>query len=115
MINCIEYTQKRIVLSCCIGGFVTFGPGLTCCAAQADAEEPSWEMAEGDMVTRWAKEVSPNNALPEYPRPMMRRELKMLKALKTGTNVIAVHCHNEHHPQYIDVGIVDVIPNKEEK
>jgi len=24
-----------------------------------------------------------------------------------------VHCHNEHHPQYIDVGIVDVIPNKE--
>ncbi len=40
---------------------------------------------------------------------------KMLKALKTGTNVIAVHCHNEHHPQYIDVGIVDVIPNEEKQ
>jgi hypothetical protein len=40
---------------------------------------------------------------------------KMLRALKTGTNVIAVHCHNEHHPQYIDVGIVDVIPNQEKK
>ncbi|MBL7154324.1 MAG: glycoside hydrolase family 2 [Phycisphaerae bacterium] len=38
---------------------------------------------------------------------------KMLRVLKTGTNTVAVHCHNEHHPQYIDVGIVDVILNKE--
>ena len=74
MINYIEYTQKRIVLSCCIAAFVTFGPGLMCCAAEADAEKPSWEMVKGDMVTRWAKEVSPTNALPEYPRPMMRRK-----------------------------------------
>ena len=35
---------------------------------------------------------------------------EMLKMLKTGTNCIAVHCHNEHHPQYIDVGIVDILP-----
>ena len=74
MINCIEHTQKSIVLSCCIAAFVTFGPGLMCCAAEADAEKPSWEMVKGDMVTRWAKEVSPTNALPEYPRPVMRRE-----------------------------------------
>ncbi len=74
MINCIEYTQKRIVLACCIAAFLTFGPGLMCCAVEADAEKPSWEMVEGDMVTRWAKEVSPTNALPEYPRPVMRRE-----------------------------------------
>lgn len=40
---------------------------------------------------------------------------KMLDALKTGTNVIAVHCRNEHHPQYIDVGIVDVIPNSDKQ
>ena len=25
-------------------------------------------------MTRWAKEVSPENAWPEYPRPQMRRE-----------------------------------------
>jgi len=74
MVNCIEYTQKRIVLACCIAAFVTFGPGLMCCAAEADAEKPSWEMVKGDMVTRWAKEVSPTNALGEYPRPVMRRE-----------------------------------------
>ena len=36
---------------------------------------------------------------------------KIRKALRAGTNVMAVHCHNEHHPQYIDVGIVDVIPD----
>jgi hypothetical protein len=34
---------------------------------------------------------------------------QMSKALTAGTNTIAVHCHNEHHPQYIDVGIVDVL------
>ena len=71
MINCIEYMQKRIVLACCIAAFATFGPGLMCCAAEADAEKPSWEMVKGNMVTRWAKEVSPTNALPEYRRPMI--------------------------------------------
>lgn len=34
----------------------------------------------------------------------------MSKALKAGKNIIAVHCHNEHHPQYIDAGIIDVLP-----
>jgi len=74
MINCTEYTQKRIGLACCIAAFAAFGPGLMCSVAEADAEKPSWEMVAGDMVTRWAKEVSPANALPDYPRPMMRRE-----------------------------------------
>ena len=38
---------------------------------------------------------------------------KIRNALKVGTNVVAIHCHNEHHPQYIDLGMVDVIPNNE--
>jgi hypothetical protein len=33
-----------------------------------------------------------------------------VKSLKTKGNVIAVHASNEHHPQFIDVGIVDVLP-----
>src|SRR6516164_1910839 len=33
-----------------------------------------WKPAEGPLATRWAKEVSPDKALPEYPRPQMVRK-----------------------------------------
>jgi hypothetical protein len=33
-----------------------------------------WEPAKGRLMTRWAKDVSPEKALPEYPRPQMVRE-----------------------------------------
>jgi len=33
-----------------------------------------WKPVEGKIMTRWAKAVSPDNALPEYPRPQMRRD-----------------------------------------
>ncbi|MBN2577986.1 MAG: glycoside hydrolase family 2 [Pirellulales bacterium] len=39
-------------------------------AARAD----QWRMAPGPLVTRWAKDVSPDHALPEYPRPQMVRK-----------------------------------------
>ena len=32
-----------------------------------------WQPAAGPLLTRWAHEVSPDNALPEYPRPQMAR------------------------------------------
>ncbi len=32
-----------------------------------------WKPADGPLMTRWAKEVSPENVLPEYPRPQMTR------------------------------------------
>ena len=32
-----------------------------------------WQPADGPLMTRWAKEVSPENAHPEYPRPQMVR------------------------------------------
>lgn len=32
-----------------------------------------WQPAPGRLMTKWAKEVSPQNAHPEYPRPMMVR------------------------------------------
>jgi hypothetical protein len=34
----------------------------------------SWQPAEGPLKTRWAKDVSPRNAHPEYPRPQMVRK-----------------------------------------
>jgi beta-galactosidase/beta-glucuronidase len=33
-----------------------------------------WSIAGGNIITRWAKEVSPDNVLPEYPRPQMVRD-----------------------------------------
>ena len=32
-----------------------------------------WKPAAGPLKTRWAKDVSPENVLPEYPRPQMVR------------------------------------------
>lgn len=33
-----------------------------------------WKPAQGQMMTRWAADVSPQNALPDYPRPQMTRD-----------------------------------------
>jgi hypothetical protein len=33
-----------------------------------------WSPAKGPLATRWAKDVSPGNALPDYPRPQMTRK-----------------------------------------
>ena len=43
---------------------------LSACTASAD----SWQPAEGPLKTRWAKDVSPKNAHPEYPRPQLVRK-----------------------------------------
>ncbi len=33
-----------------------------------------WNIIKEQIVTRWAKDVSPDSPLPEYPRPQLRRE-----------------------------------------
>lgn len=37
------------------------------------ATADDWKPAESKLMTRWAKDVSPESALPEYPRPQMVR------------------------------------------
>jgi len=37
------------------------------------AAQPDWHMQPVAIQTRWAKDVSPDNALPAYPRPQMVR------------------------------------------
>lgn len=39
----------------------------------ATTAQAAWQPAKGPLATRWAKDVSPANALPEYPRPQMVR------------------------------------------
>ena len=41
--------------------------------AAADPPDAGWAPAKGPVMTRWAKDVSPANAHPEYPRPQMVR------------------------------------------
>jgi hypothetical protein len=46
------------------------------------ARAAGWKPADGPLKTRWAKDVSPGNALPEYPRPqMVRKEWLSLNGL----------------------------------
>ena len=40
---------------------------------KAPAAGTGWRQAAGPLKTRWDKEVSPTNALPDYPRPQMTR------------------------------------------
>ena len=37
------------------------------------ADRSAWQPAAGPLLTRWAAEVSPTNAHPEYPRPQLVR------------------------------------------
>ncbi len=41
---------------------------------QSAAVDGGWKPAEGPLKTRWAAAVSPQNVLPEYPRPQLVRE-----------------------------------------
>ena len=56
----------------------TAGMLAACCGLGATFPSPlraEWKLPENaPLLTRWAKEVSPTNALPEYPRPQMARD-----------------------------------------
>src|SRR5438270_2951683 len=52
------------VLLCALGVYVGSALGA----------DVTWKQAAGPLKTRWAKDVSPANALPEYPRPQMVRK-----------------------------------------
>ncbi len=40
----------------------------------SSANAADWKPAAGPLMTRWAKDVRPDNVLPEYPRPQLVRE-----------------------------------------
>ncbi|MEN9468964.1 MAG: hypothetical protein RL630_697 [Verrucomicrobiota bacterium] len=51
-------------------------------AGTVQSHAADWKPAQAPFMTRWAKEVSPTNALPEYPRPqMVRKEWMNLNGL----------------------------------
>jgi hypothetical protein len=62
-----------------------FKASIICTVAAAlfsSLVQGQWKPADGPLMTKWAKEVSPENALPEYPRPqMVRRDWLNLNGL----------------------------------
>src|SRR5579862_2055600 len=58
---------------------LAFAMFLTVASLPALAE---WKQGDGPLKTQWAKDVTPANALPEYPRPqMVRKEWMNLNGL----------------------------------
>jgi len=47
---------------------------LVCTVLCISSSVWAWKPAKGPLMTQWAKEVSPDNAHPEYPRPQMVRK-----------------------------------------
>ena len=45
----------------------------TFCLLLATSAFAQWQPAKGPLMTRWAKDVSPENVLAEYPRPQLER------------------------------------------
>ncbi len=43
-------------------------------ASASSAVAADWKPADGPLRTRWAKDIRPENPLPEYPRPQLVRE-----------------------------------------
>ncbi len=62
-----------------VGTFGTVGGAwliaVVCCLLLGESLSAlAWQPAEGPLRTRWTKDVSPANALPEYPRPQFVRK-----------------------------------------
>ena len=56
--------------------------GAFCSALFSSDAEESWSPAQAPLMTCWAKDVSPTNALREYPRPqLVRKEWANLNGL----------------------------------
>ena len=60
--------SQQTMVAVCIASLALVTVG---CSRSATA---AWEPAKGPLMTRWAKDVSPENVHPEYPRPQMVRE-----------------------------------------
>src|SRR5437763_172623 len=75
-----------------MGSKMKVGPVIAClvlCAMIGAAElgvrahaQDAWKPAAAPLMTRWAKDISPERARPEYPRPLLaRREWKSLNGI----------------------------------
>jgi beta-galactosidase/beta-glucuronidase len=55
-------------------GSLSFRPICFALLTAVSALGAEWHPAKGPLMTRWAKDVSPDRVHPEYPRPQLRRQ-----------------------------------------
>ncbi|MFE0026701.1 LamG-like jellyroll fold domain-containing protein [Amycolatopsis sp. NPDC059021] len=68
------YRQLRTRLAV-LGAVITVVlTGLGTAPAASAASPPQWQRLTPPLTTPWTKDVSPSNALPEYPRPQLTRD-----------------------------------------
>ena len=60
---------RRLALAIASAAVMVCAPG----PAFLRAQKAPWKPSAGPLLTLWAKDVSPDRALPEYPRPQMVR------------------------------------------
>ena len=69
---------QRLARSCSALKFVMWLVAWTSLCVQGSTAlllaEDAWKPAPAPLATRWAADVSPENVLPDYPRPQMVRE-----------------------------------------
>ncbi|GAA4873416.1 LamG-like jellyroll fold domain-containing protein [Saccharopolyspora cebuensis] len=75
MVSPASTTRPRTTRKLLSALAITTAALLTAAATPvAAAQEPAWRMGEPPLTTPWTAQVSPDNALPEYPRPQLTRE-----------------------------------------
>jgi hypothetical protein len=65
----VDACAARVLRFVLLAALAALGCGVMAGAGEAT----SWHPAVAPLMTRWAAEVSPTNALPEYPRPQLVR------------------------------------------
>ena len=71
-----EHIQRRIgwqILTLILASATLMAPDCAVGQGSLSAASAGWHPASAPLMTRWAKLVSPSNALKEYPRPQMVR------------------------------------------
>src|SRR5205823_1589366 len=58
----------------CVSNYGVFCSVIFALLASLPVIAADWQPAAGPLMTRWAKDVSPTNVHPEYPRPQMVRQ-----------------------------------------
>ncbi|HLK58955.1 MAG TPA: glycoside hydrolase family 2 TIM barrel-domain containing protein, partial [Chthonomonadaceae bacterium] len=72
--------MKRNLFLC--GLLILLSEMMMSMETKANADEPAWMPAAAPLMTRWAKDVTPEKVRPEYPRPqMVRKDWKSLNGL----------------------------------